>query len=315
MNDPVVSVIIPAYNAEKWLPDAIRSVLAQTFTHWELIIVNDGSTDGTAHVAQSFRDGRIRVLDQANAGVSAARNAGLDSATGEFIGFMDADDAMHPENLAAKLHALEVSSADWAFADVAVCDANLVPTGEVIQGTDGDVLRTALLQAQPAVPLSCGNILARRRCFETGIRLDERLSNAADQDLTMQLAADFSPVHVGRVLCLYRNLAGSMSKDVMLFQTDHLRLFRNARKRGQLRNAWFRRKCMANVYWAIGGSWWTVARQPLRALPWLLMAVASWPGVIIRPLRNRILARAADHPPLNPAQPRPPFQPEHPTLP
>lgn len=305
MSNPEVSIIIPAYNAEKWLPDAVRSVLAQTFTNWELIIVNDGSADRTAQVAESFQDGRIRVLHQANAGVSAARNAGLDIATGNFIGFMDADDAMYPVNLADKLHALHETGADWAFADVAVCDAHLVPTGEVIHGTDGDVLRTALLQAEPAVPLSCGNILARRRCFSAGIRMDVKLSNAADQDFTMQLAARFGAVHVKKVLCMYRTLAGSMSKDVQLFQNDHLRLFRNARKRGLLNNARFRRKCMANVYWAIGGTWWTMAKRPLRAVPWFLLAVANWPAVLIRPVRKRMAAPSGKHEPEHGALIRP----------
>lgn len=76
MNPPEVSVIIPAYNAEPWLAAAVASVQAQTFTNWELIIVNDGSTDGTILAAHTFGDPRIRVVDQANAGVSAARNAG-----------------------------------------------------------------------------------------------------------------------------------------------------------------------------------------------------------------------------------------------
>ncbi|MBS1568761.1 MAG: glycosyltransferase [Bacteroidetes bacterium] len=288
MNGPEVSIIIPAFNAEKWLADAVKSLLAQTFSNWELIIVNDGSTDGTPQLARSFQDRRIRVLDQANAGVSAARNAGLAMAQGNYIGFLDADDAMLAENLARKLHLLAQSGADWAFADVAVCGPDLAPTGVVIHGTDGDVLRTALLQERPAVPLSCGNIVASSSCFRAGIRLDERLSNAADQDFTIQLAARFRPVHVKEVLCLYRNLAGSMSKDVQLFQDDHLRLFRNARKSGLLNNLWFRRRCMANVYWAIGGSWWMVANRRMRALPWFLRAFACRPAVALRPLRARV---------------------------
>ncbi len=287
MTGPEVSIIIPAFNAEKWLADAVNSVLAQRFTNWELIIVNDGSTDGTLQTARLFKDHRIHVVDQGNAGVSAARNTGLATAAGHYIGFLDADDAMHADNLSRKLQALTESGADWAYADVAICDADLHPTGDVIRGTDKDVLRTTLLQEQPAVPLSCGNILAKRQCFLAGIRLDERLSNAADQDLTIQLAARFRPVHVKEVLCLYRNRGGSMSKNVQLFQDDHLRLFRNARNRGLLDNPWFRRRCMANVYWAIGGSWWIMAGCRICALPWFLRAVACRPAVIARPLYRR----------------------------
>lgn len=77
----MVSIIVPAYNAEQWLPDAVASVLAQTFTDWELIIVNDGSTDGTGPLARGYSDSRIRVLEQENEGVSAARNAGVSDRT------------------------------------------------------------------------------------------------------------------------------------------------------------------------------------------------------------------------------------------
>ncbi len=77
MTAPEISIIIPAYNAERWLGETVGSILAQSHSSWELIIVNDGSTDGTLRMAHGFDDPRIKIVDQANAGVSAARNAGL----------------------------------------------------------------------------------------------------------------------------------------------------------------------------------------------------------------------------------------------
>ncbi len=290
MNHPAISVIIPAYNASKWLPAAVDSVLAQTFTDWELIIVNDGSTDHTLETAYSFNDARIRVVDQANAGVSAARNAGITASVGNYLCFLDADDTMLPNNLAVKHDQILSHKVDWVFADIAICDENLTPTGHVLKGTDGDVLRTLLLQARPSVPLSCGNVLMSRNCLGSSIRLDEHLSNAADQDLTMQLALQGKHLHVPQVLGMYRNVAGSMSKDVELYQADHLRMFRNAKGRGLLSNHWFRRQCMANVYWAIGGSWWMLAKRPFKAIPFLVRAVAQWPAVVVRPVRKRTWA-------------------------
>src|SRR5690606_3582246 len=225
MTTPEVSVIIPAYNAGRWLADAVNSVLAQTFGDWEVIIVNDGSTDNTSEIARNFADSRIRVIDQRNAGVSAARNAGLDAALGSFITFLDADDALLPACLSMKLEGLKQAETDWVFADVALCDAELKSCGQILVGTDDDVLRTLLLQEKPSVPISCGNIVARRHCFEHGVRFDERLSNAADQDFTLQLASRFSSIHIAGAYTLYRNVPHSMSKNIHVYQADHLHLF------------------------------------------------------------------------------------------
>ena len=88
----MISVIIPLYNKEHFVKDTIESVLAQTYTDFELIIVNDGSTDNSVHIVSEFDDSRIIIVNQKNAGVSAARNHGLQIARGEFISFLDADD-------------------------------------------------------------------------------------------------------------------------------------------------------------------------------------------------------------------------------
>jgi glycosyltransferase involved in cell wall biosynthesis len=288
MNRPEVSVIIPAFNAERWLGDAVASVMAQTMENWELLIVNDGSTDDTCAVAHGFADPRIRVFDQANAGVSAARNAGITAARGEHICFLDADDVMLPENLATRLHVLKEYQVDWVFGDLAFCTEDLKPTGEEMDGTDGDVLQTTLLAESTGVPGSGSNILAHRRCFELGVRFDEDLSNSADQDLTLCLAARFTYRHIPQVLQMYRMVPASMSTNVALFQRDHLRLYQKAERSGLLREALFRRRCLANVHWAIGGSWWLLAHRPGRAIPFFLRAICYWPRVVVRPIRKRL---------------------------
>jgi len=94
-----VSVIMPVYNAEKWLMQSVNSILGQTLTNWELIIVNDGSTDGSAELLSTFTDSRIRVLHQSNAGVSAALNKALEYCSGPYIARLDADDVSLPERL------------------------------------------------------------------------------------------------------------------------------------------------------------------------------------------------------------------------
>lgn len=288
MNVPEVSIIIPAYNAERWLGEAVSSVLNQSHTDLELIIVNDGSTDDTLTIAYSFQDERIKVVDQVNAGVSAARNAGLAMAKGTYICFMDADDAMLPENIAAKLAFLKEHGVDWVFSDLILCDERLTPTGEILRGTDKDVFRTLLLNFSPAVPTSCSNVVAHKRCFERGVYFDEHLSNVADQDFTLQLSVSCSYLHLPGLFNLYRMVPDSMSKNIALYERDHLRFFEKSRRMGYLDNRRFRRRCMANVYWAIGGSWWLLAEKPLHAIPYLIKAFFYQPQVILRPIRKRV---------------------------
>ncbi len=94
-----VSIITPVYNGESVIVFAIESVLGQTCSDWEWIIVNDGSNDGTAEILNSLRDSRIKVIHQKNKGVSSARNSGLDVAQGKYVTFLDADDYLPPDAL------------------------------------------------------------------------------------------------------------------------------------------------------------------------------------------------------------------------
>ena len=116
---PVVSVIVPAYNAERFLGRALRSGLAQTYPHLELIVVDDGSTDGTAEVIHSFTDVRIRHLSQPNRGQGAARNLAIRASTGRYVTFLDADDMYLPRKVERQVEFLT------AHPDCAVvfCDA------------------------------------------------------------------------------------------------------------------------------------------------------------------------------------------------
>lgn len=104
---PLVSVIIPVFNCEAYLAEAVGSVLAQTYRPLEIVIVNDGSTDGSAEVARSFDDPSVRYCYQENAGIGAARNKGIDLARGEYFAFLDADDIWAPEKLSLQMACLE----------------------------------------------------------------------------------------------------------------------------------------------------------------------------------------------------------------
>ena len=117
---PEISVIVPAFNAASWLGDCIDSILAQTFTNWEAIVVDDGSTDNTPIVCNQYSaaDSRIRVFMQANAGVSSARNAGIDRSRGKFLLFVDADDLLSPYALELLISTAKKAAADYVIGGI-----------------------------------------------------------------------------------------------------------------------------------------------------------------------------------------------------
>ena len=114
VNDSLVSIIVPIYNAEKYLDSCIQSVLRQTYTNWELILINHGSTDKSGRIAEEygFADERITVFHQKNLGVSLARNQGIDEATGNYVVFLDADDELIEDCLAKTVNIAEETNAD-----------------------------------------------------------------------------------------------------------------------------------------------------------------------------------------------------------
>src|ERR1700733_5965707 len=106
MADPLVSILIPAYNAERWIPFTLQSAVDQTWRRKEIIVINDGSTDGTAEIAKGFRSHGVSVVTTKNQGLSAAVNYGLRICQGDYIQELDANDILAPEKIEKQLPAL-----------------------------------------------------------------------------------------------------------------------------------------------------------------------------------------------------------------
>ena len=122
MQSVKVSVIMPAYNSEVYIRESIDSVLAQTFADFELIVVDDGSTDTTAAIAESYSDSRIRLIRQPNRGVSVARNTGLEASQGQFITFLDSDDLYYPDFLKTLHRLIQSNQTEMSFSNYSESD-------------------------------------------------------------------------------------------------------------------------------------------------------------------------------------------------
>lgn len=126
-NNPLVSVVMPAYNVEKYIGEAIQSVISQSYTNWQLLVIDDCSTDRTAEIAEKFEklDKRIRVLrNSQNMGVAKTRNRGFDLVQGEWVALLDSDDRWHKEKLEKQLTMADNSYADIIYCSYALTDEN-----------------------------------------------------------------------------------------------------------------------------------------------------------------------------------------------
>ena len=205
--DPaLISVVMPCHNASAYVEEAVASVLGQGYQPIELILIDDGSTDGTERLVESLaaaHPGRIRVLHQTNSGPYAARNAGLAHANGNYVAFLDADDTWHPDAL-AHLHAALVDSQ----ADVAYCGWQNV--GELAADTQPYLPPNyPAIDAAAAFLKSCpwpiNGVLIRRQLIDSLRGFSERRPTAMDYDLWLRLlAAQPTVVRVPEVLAYYR---------------------------------------------------------------------------------------------------------------
>lgn len=208
---PAVSVIIPCYNHGHYLPCAVNSVLAQTFTDWEAIIVDDGSTDDTRQVAAQFTDPRVRYIYQENRGLSAARNTGIRAAQGEYLAFLDADDEWEPAFLAACVEALSEQPALAAVVTLARFideNGNGLPR---LGGAAVDVqqFRSRLLEGGFFPPNA---VVVRSETVRSTGLFDERLTSVEDWDLWLRITANGGQLRtIPQPLARYRVVTGSMS--------------------------------------------------------------------------------------------------------
>jgi glycosyltransferase involved in cell wall biosynthesis len=183
---PRVSVVIPSYNRREFLLEAVDSVLAQTYRNWELIVVDDGSTDGTGEALRQY-DGRVRYIHQPNQGVSAARNRGLELAEGEFIAFLDSDDLWLPEKLRIQVGFMD----DNAEAHICYTDEIWIRRGVRVNPRKRHAKHSGAIYPHclPLCIISPSSVIMRRSLFEEVGAFDPALPVCEDYDLWLRIAS------------------------------------------------------------------------------------------------------------------------------
>jgi glycosyltransferase involved in cell wall biosynthesis len=231
MNPPIISVVMPAYKVAPYIGEALESVLAQSFTDYEVIVVNDGSPDTPELEAGLERFGaRIVYIKQENRGVSAARNQALRAARGQFVAFLDADDLWLPNYLREQFAFIQEHNADLVCADATQFGDSLVTNRTYMEelmptsAAAGEVTFLGLVSGAQALVTS--GVLARRKpVIEVGL-FDEALRDSEDFDLWLRLARHGARMLYHRVVLLQRRChQDSLSGDVFNVLTRALRAY------------------------------------------------------------------------------------------
>ena len=281
---PEVSVVIPAYNAERTLAATLRSVIDQSLSDFEVIVVDDGSTDHTKDVALEPRDDRIRVLSVPNGGVSRARNHGIASAASDLVAFLDADDIWLRAKLARQVEVMRRKpNIGMCFVGAMRVDDRLEPIGP-LPANDYPDFCDALLLYSVVVSGTCSSGLVRRQLALDIGGFDPAFSQTADWDFWIRLsqATDFAPI--ADTLVLHRAHAGSMSSDIRLLERDTFAVLdkffggANSAPYGHMRSRIY------SNHWMICSGSYVHAGRRADAIRCLVTGIRTYPPNVTRPL-------------------------------
>jgi len=204
---PLVSAVVPVHNGERFVAEAIESVLAQTYVPLECVVVDDDSTDGTAAVLDRFGDRIVRVASSARTS-AGARNAGVAAARGELLAFLDADDVWEPAKIERQVELMQADDGlGLVYCGLAFIDEDGRPLGFAPPPEPAVALRNTLMSEAPFVGLAQTG-LVRRAAFEACGGFDTAMRRAEDGDLTWRLAARFPVAALPEPLARYRSHAG-----------------------------------------------------------------------------------------------------------
>lgn len=244
---PRISIIIPAYNALRFLPQTVASALAQTWQDFELLVVDDGSTDATSAWVAQHPDARVQLIQQTNQGAATARNTGIAATRGAYIAFLDADDLWEPTKLEKQVECLEAQpKVGLVHTAIRYIDENNREINRELgtQG-DGDVWKEVVVYN----PVRCGSTpLIRRACFEKVGVFDPGFSFAEDWDMWIRIAAHYHFAVLNEPLVLYRQHEDNMTKGYQAIMPNFIRIIERAFQNAAAENNSLKQEAYGRAY-------------------------------------------------------------------
>lgn len=294
LNGPLVSVIMPVYNRAGWVARSVESVLAQTYRHFELLAVDDGSTDDTLRVLEGFGP-RLRVLEQPHAGVEAAHNLALAHARGEFVAFIDSDDVWYEDRLSRQLSLFERAEVGVVFGNAALVDYRRTPP-QRLKRTFFDGVRPSRGRVKRELALGCfipfSSVIVRRELLAGGFALVRR---GGDYVKWVELSARYEFDYVEEPVFEYAIHTGGLTHNLVETLEDNIEAFRQELARntrseldGVLRQIIFNLGLSLRIARLRGGSKSGPAATPLAHE----VTAAERLGWSLRFARNQLLTRS-----------------------
>jgi glycosyltransferase involved in cell wall biosynthesis len=272
---PTISVIIPVYNRQAFIGEAIQSVLNQTYTDYEIIVVDDGSTDETATVVRRFDDQRVHYIHQDNRGVAAARNHGLRLARGDFIAFLDSDDLFLREKLEIQLDYLrqnpQIGLAYTAYTVLDVQNHRKATRQAELQGR----VYARLLRS---CPIATPTVMIPRQVMERTGPFDESLHLGEDVDLYIRIARDFEIGAINQPLTEVRLHSENKQRDLETILNNMLYITHKNFPQTTPANVLFKPRVLADHYLNYGGLILTQQPEKIKlACRCALRGAMHWP--------------------------------------
>jgi glycosyltransferase involved in cell wall biosynthesis len=214
MLNPKVSIVIPTYNRADFLPKAIQSVLSQTYRDWEIIIVDDGSTDNTEEIVKGYNESRIRyIAHKSNLGISAARNTAIKNSKGKYIALLDSDDEWFPEKISYQMNIFQKKDSECGV----VCTS-----GHMIE--DDKKIRVKVIPANLdnfyekflfENIIWCSSVLIKKECFEKLGLFDEHLKSCEDWEMWIRISKYYKFIFLKTPLIKYLIHPGQLSENLL----------------------------------------------------------------------------------------------------
>lgn len=237
LKEPLVSIITPAYNAERFIGETIESVLKQTYPHWEMIIVDDKSTDRTVEIVESYvkQDSRIKLIQlEKNSGSAVARNTAMDNAKGRYLAFLDSDDLWMEEKLEKQLKFMQENDIAFSFTKYVRMKEN----GELTNAISKAPKRVGYHQLMKHCVIGCLTVMIDRE--KVG---EERMVNIRTrQDYAFWLSLmkkGFDAYGLPEVLAKYRLVENSISSNKLKAAKQNWYVYYHIEKQGLLKSLWY----------------------------------------------------------------------------
>jgi glycosyltransferase involved in cell wall biosynthesis len=291
---PLISIVIPAYNAERTILETIASVQEQTFSDFEIILINDGSTDRTLELLQTVQDDRLKIFSYENGGLPIARNRGISHSAGEFIAFIDADDLWTPDKLELQLAALQQHpeagvAYSWTYFKFDKEEYSYADNSTFFEGNVyADLLIRNFLH-------NGSNPLIRKEAIESVGLFDPTLKSCEDWDYYLRLAAIWSFVLVPKPQIIYRQSSSSMTSKIDVMEKYLLIVINRAFLTAPLELQSLKKKSLSWVYKYAAQQYLKYKSEDLLSLKMaakkLLIAVTIQPSIFLEDYTQGLIRR------------------------